>query len=134
MTNSNLHNFVCNHRSYFKKHGFNQSDQEEWLCLKKSVEAIQEELKNCGSLLLAEIELDNLEKWAEESIKDYGEILCEWHQRLAMARHDRTRGADDLFCRKWSWMYGKQEHIEPGIYYYDNPHVRLKTSSIKKTL
>lgn len=95
-----LHDLVCEHREYFLRKSFMQSRKEESLCMQPSVEFLQEQIHRAGEGMGAQMEFDSLKKYAEMSNRDYGKVLCPWHQSLARARH-RPGDIEDIQCQDW---------------------------------
>jgi len=95
-----LHDLVCEHRDYFLRKNFMQSKKEESLCMQPSVEFLQEQIHRAGEGMGAQMEFDSLKKHAEMSNRDYGKVLCPWHQSLARARH-RPGDIEDIQCQDW---------------------------------
>ena len=95
-----VHDLVCEHREYFLRKNFMQSKKEESLCMQPSVEYIKDQIHRAGEGMGAQMEFDSLKKHAEMSTRDYGKVLCPWHQSLARARH-RPGDIEDIQCQDW---------------------------------
>lgn len=95
-----LHDLICEHREYFLRKSFLQSKKEASLCMQPSVEFLQEQIHRAGEGMGAQMEFDSLKKHAEMSTRDYGKVLCPWHQSLARARH-RPGDIEDIQCQDW---------------------------------
>lgn len=79
LESSNLLSFLCDHFLFFSKHNFTQNEKEVKMCSLENLDMIKFKSEEHDGF-------KNLNRLMIDSKKQFGSVLCEWHQQLAIAR------------------------------------------------